>query len=237
MTMAACRVVPSMATKRVGKAAAAGSMWYGPDRKLWLGDFSPEPPAWLKGEYPGDYGLDPCGFSCNPETFARYRELELMHARWAMLGLAGIVSSETLVGVPWFKAGNLILQEGGLDFLNNPNLIHAQNIIFTLAVQVIVMAQAEAFRVGGGPIPPFEGAMYPGGNFDPLGLGEDPEALAELKVKEIKNGRLAMFACLGCYVQASLTGKGPIENWQDHIANPGLANGFALAGKFAPGNL
>ena len=49
---------------------------------------------------------------------------------------------------------------------------------------------------------------YPGGKyFNFANLGKDD--MATMQKKEIKNGRLAMMAFLGCAVQAAVTGEGP----------------------------
>eukprot|EP00873_Tetraselmis_striata_P004263 jgi/Tetstr1/424527/TSEL_015055.t1 len=220
--------------------------WYGPSRALFLPGGLLDPtdvPAYLNGELAGDYGYDPLGLGKDTEQVAKYREYEILHARWAMLAAAGIIIPEGLEangasihGGTWFETGAEMLNGGTLDYFAVPFGVvgNPLPLIVIIAIEVGLMAAVEGYRAKGtGPqgyspgIGKFDSSVFdgldkvnPGGPFDPLGLADDPEVFAELKVKEIKNGRLAMISVLGFAIQGAVTGEGPYANWSKHVADP-----------------
>jgi light-harvesting complex II chlorophyll a/b binding protein 5 len=192
---------------------------------------------------PRSYGYDPLGLGKDAETLAKYRANELLHARWAMLAAAGILIPEGLeanganiTGGTWFETGAKMLNGGTLNYFAVPwGIVDNPLPLFAVvAVNTGLMGAVEFYRRNGaGPAgyspgigkfdsSVFDGldSLYPGGPFDPLGLADDPEVLAELKVKEIKNGRLAMFSVLAFAIQGYVTGEGPYANFTKHIADP-----------------
>ena len=218
----------------------AASRWFGPDRPLWLGIFTKDPPQWLDGTLPGDYGWDPLSLSRDPAARERYVELELLHARWAMLGALGALIPEALqmtdaahfLEPVWWKVGaaKLTTQED-LNYLGIAGLRVAggQGIAIIAVCQALLMFGPEYARACG--IEALESLgiylpgdkNYPGGwLFDPLQLSGEPAQYEAMRVREIKNGRLAMVAWLGFFAQAGATGRGPLENVAAFVADPAL---------------
>ncbi|KAJ7958151.1 Chlorophyll a-b binding protein, chloroplastic [Quillaja saponaria] len=196
-------------------------------RPTWLPGL--EPPPYLDGTLPGDFGFDPLGLGEDPESLRWYVQAELVHARFAMAGIAGILLTDLLrvtglSKIPvWFEAGAV-----KYEFANTQTLFIVQLILMGFVETKRYMdfvspgsqAQEGSFF---GLEASLEGLEpgYPGGPLlNPLGLAKDIKNSHDWKLKEIKNGRLAMVAMLGIFVQASVTHVGPIDNLVEHLTNP-----------------
>ncbi|KAL2641976.1 hypothetical protein R1flu_009563 [Riccia fluitans] len=180
----------------------------------------PRPP-YLDGSTPGDFGFDPLGLAEVPENFARYKESELIHCRWAMLAVPGVLIPEALGLGNWVSAQQWAATPGGqATYFGNP--VPWGTLPIILAIEFLAIAFVEAKR---GEEPDHEKRKYPGGPFDPLGFAKDPKKLEEYKLKEVKNGRLALLAFLGFCIQAiAYPGTGPLENLASHLSNPWANN-------------
>eukprot|EP00238_Polyblepharides_amylifera_P001194 CAMPEP_0196572120 /NCGR_PEP_ID=MMETSP1081-20130531/2217_1 /TAXON_ID=36882 /ORGANISM="Pyramimonas amylifera, Strain CCMP720" /LENGTH=268 /DNA_ID=CAMNT_0041889325 /DNA_START=104 /DNA_END=910 /DNA_ORIENTATION=- len=199
-------------------------------RAMWLP--GSEAPAHLDGSMAGDFGFDPLNLGADSEALSWYREAELQHARWAMVAVTGVLVQEVFNPDVFFYDAAI---EATLPF----------PILGVVAAQFLMMHYVEIRRwrdwqkpgsvdvdplFSGNSLPAHE-VGYPGGIFDPLGYAKGN--VEELKVKEIKNGRLAMLAFAGFIVQAQATGKGPVECFLDHVAHP-LSNTIVARGIVTP---
>ena len=171
-------------------------------RDMWLGAIT-QPPAHLDGTLPGDYGFDPLGLGADPSRLAWYREAELMHGRWAMSAVVGIVAADLAHAPAWWNAGSL-----EYDLPTNA----------LLAIQSLVMGALEYNRARGWVATGQSGVAgaYP---FDPLNLRSDSMA-----TKEVKHGRLAMLAFAGIVAQAVVYRVGPLNALLDHVEEPFRSN-------------
>eukprot|EP00227_Mantoniella_beaufortii_P022018 CAMPEP_0197574700 /NCGR_PEP_ID=MMETSP1326-20131121/345_1 /TAXON_ID=1155430 /ORGANISM="Genus nov. species nov., Strain RCC2288" /LENGTH=249 /DNA_ID=CAMNT_0043137331 /DNA_START=404 /DNA_END=1153 /DNA_ORIENTATION=+ len=186
------------------------------------------PPAHLKGEMAGDYGFDPLGLGEDPEALKWYVQAELQHARWAMLGVTGMAAVE-LVDNPLVNGAMPNWAEAPF----YDGYIADNNTLFV--VQMFLMNWAEVRRwqdmknPGSVNADPYNEKLvctgkdvgYPGGGlFNPMNIYTDPADEKRMRVKEIANGRLAMVAVMGCFIQYDVTGVGCVANLKAHLADP-----------------
>jgi len=228
---------PGLERDRTGKAreraeARGKSEFYGAGRRKFLGDVAFEYPAHLTGELCGDVGFDPLGFGKDPKDLVKFREYELLHGRWAMLGVVGAALPEALqiIGAVdlgesvWWKVGAYVMNSDiELNYLGMKgfHIAGGSGIAIIAACQLVLMGGPEYARKVGieslvpvGVWLPGDDVLYPGGApFDPFKFSDNAEEFEKQKVMEIKHARLAMLAWLGIAVQAiAIPGTGPVEN-------------------------
>ncbi|KAI9192600.1 hypothetical protein LWI28_025315 [Acer negundo] len=224
----------------VVRATSTPPVKQGADRPLWFA--SKQSLTYLDGSLPGDYGFDPLGLS-DPEGTGGFIEPrwlaygEIFNGRTAMVGAIGAIAPEILgkaglipeeTALPWFKTG--VIPPAGTYTYWADNYT-----LFVFEMALVGFAEHRRFQdwynpgsmgkqyflglekyLGGSGDP-----AYPGGPiFNPLGFGKNEKEMKDMKLKEVKNGRLAMLAILGYFVQALVTGVGPYQNLLDHLADP-----------------
>jgi len=162
--------------------------------------FMPYPPN-LKG-YVGDVGFDPLRFSdFAPMDFLR--EAELKHGRICMLAWVGFVAVDTGVHIyPFPEAYEGLTSVTAHDALVEQGAM-SQIFLWCGLVEVISTIAVIQMLEGSGREPGDYG-------FDPLGFlkGKTEDEVNEMKLREVKNGRLAMLAFSGIVTQSVLT-QGP----------------------------
>ena len=196
----------------------------GPERNQWWSPFSDaSDPDYHDDECPDDYGWDAAGLATDPAAFGTYREAELIHARGDMVGNLGYLAPELLakqtgmqIDQPiWFKAGAQSFPQGGLDYIDNSNLVHAQWSLAGVTGQLALMGAFKTYHVNGDPLREALHLRHPGEASDPLVLDDDPDTFAALTVGEIQNGRLEMLSMCrpGRLLRVPLSAGPPVSPW------------------------
>lgn len=160
---------------------------------------------------------DPLGLGANEERLKWFAESERVHCRWAMLGVAGILAQELVrPDVFWYTSGATLDLPFDITGLVGFELFVMHWVESRRGYDVINPGSQDQDPVFSNFKLPSHEVGYPGGVFAPFVPGN----LEELKLKEIKNGRLAMLAFIGFTMAAQTTGLNPLAALGEHLSDP-----------------
>lgn len=170
------------------------------------------PTVLLESGLAGNVGFDPLGFATNNEQLLEYREAEIKHARLAMLAAVGWPISE--LGdrniAEYFNAPSVLDDGDRVPSILNGGLekIDPRFWGFCLGMSAAIdMYGVSKSRRGAAD-------YFPGNlGFDPLNMfPPDKEGRENMKLAEIKHGRLAMLGVVGYVFEEYFTKMAVVED-------------------------
>ncbi|KAH9287820.1 hypothetical protein KI387_031937 [Taxus chinensis] len=162
-------------------------------RQTWLPGL--EPPPYLDGSLVGDYGFDPFDLGKDPKILRWYVQAELIHARFAMAGVAGILFTDLLhlaglKNIPlWYEVGASKFEFASTETLSIVQIILMGFVESKRCMDFLDLGSQAMMGTFLGLELALEGLEngYPGGPlFIPMCLAQDGRKSQPLKLKEIK---------------------------------------------------
>jgi hypothetical protein len=167
-------------------------------------------PKLLTGELAGDFGFDPLGLARSKEELWNYREMEIKHARLAMLAAAGWPLSELLDRpiAAYYGIPSLLDDADRVPLFGTFDQVSPEFWGFCLGLTAAIDSYHNQRSRASPP------GYVPGDlGWDPLNLyyNRGKEEQFQWQLAEIQNGRLAMLAVVGFGTQEVVSQQGVVD--------------------------